>query len=354
MFFLFFLGTFFLSFGLTALVRVLMIRWRIVDSPKMNTRKIHKKQTPLGGGIAIFIAFFLVTCSVLVFRDILVVGAAVRYLVGLFIGGFILMIGGILDDKYTLSPGKQILFPICAALTIVFFGIAPDVITNPFGGVLHVDQPAILVQGIVDWLLLSDIVVFFWLLGMMFTTKFLDGLDGLTTGIVSIGAFMIFFVSMQREWFQPDVALLSLIFAGACLGFLVWNFHPAKIFLGEGGSLFLGFLLGSLAIMSRGKIATTLLVMGLPMFDVGRVIIRRIQKGRPIYRGDMEHLHFTLIKSGMSQRQAVFLLYAISFLFGSIALFLQSQHQAIALLLLFVGMMAVGMWLQRRNSHSNT
>ena len=184
-------------------------------------------------------------------------------------------------------------------------------------------------------------------MGMMFTTKFLDGLDGLVTGVVAIGALIIFFLSRDPRWLQPEVALVALIFAGACLGFLVWNWHPAKIFLGEGGSLFTGFVLGTLAIISGGKIATTLLVMGLPALDVVRVIARRAQKKTSVFAGDNEHLHFKLLRSGLSQRQAVILLYSLSLIFGLSALVLQTTYKLIAFGILLLVMLLAAAWFAR-------
>jgi UDP-GlcNAc:undecaprenyl-phosphate GlcNAc-1-phosphate transferase len=181
----------------------------------------------------------------------------------------------------------------------------------------------------------------------MFTTKILDGLDGLVTGVIGIGAILIFFVANQGQLPQPEVAILAIILFGTCLGFLIWNWHPAKIFLGEGGSLLTGFLLGALAIISGSKIATTLLVMGVPMLDVIRVVIIRIRKGNSIFVGDNEHLHFRLLVSGFNQRQAVLLLYAISFTFGMTTLFLQDSQKIIALLFLFVLMILAGVWLSK-------
>ena len=130
--------------------------------------------------------------------------------------------------------------------------------------------------------------------------------------------------------------------------FFDWNWHPAKIFLGEGGSLFMGFMLGGLAIISGGKIATTLLVLGLPLMDMVRVIIERIKKGKPFYEGDSEHLHFRLLQSGFSQKQAVLLFYTIAFLFGVSTLFLQSSQKLIALTFLFVLMMLLGIYFSRK------
>ena len=134
----------------------------------------------------------------------------------------------------------------------------------------------------------------------------------------------------------------------SCLGFLVWNFHPAKIFLGEGGSLFIGFILGVLAIISGSKIATTLLVMGLPMLDVARVIFMRIRKRKSIFVGDSEHLHFRLLHSGLDQRQTVLLLYVIAFAFGISTLFLQTNQKLIALLFLFMLMMLLVLYFSKK------
>ncbi len=342
----YFIITFFASLFATALVRILMQKYHIVDAPRTEKRKIHKKKIPLGGGMAIFFSFFLITFLLLSSHfgnDVLP-----RHIWGLFWGGLVLMIGGLLDDKYNLRAKKQIIFPILAATIIIAFGIGPHEITNPWGGVVSLDQWTLSLAGLGNWVILADLVVFFWLMGMMFTTKFLDGLDGLVTGVVTIGAMMIFALSLQEPWYQPEVALLSIIFAGSCLGFLAWNWHPAKIFLGEGGSLFTGFMIGALAIISGGKIATTLLVMGIPALDVIRVIIRRIQKKKPIHVGDSEHLHFKLIESGLTQKQAVLLMYAISFLFGVTTLFLQSSEKMIALVLLFILMLLLGVWFSKK------
>lgn len=342
MYWFFFFITLLLGIFFTMFFGLVMDKLGIVDRPKVEKRKIHKTKIPYGGGLAIFFTFFSVVFLVYSFSDLLAPNIGIRQIFALFFGGLVLMAGGFLDDKYTLSPKKQIFFPLLASLVVLLFGIRPNFITNPWGGVFDLDS---LILGFIT---LSDIIVFFWLMGMMYTTKFLDGLDGLVTGVVMIGSLVIFFLCLQDQWYQPDVALLTIIFVGAMAGFLLFNFHPAKIFLGEGGSLFTGFILGCLAIISGSKIATTLLVVGVPMLDVGRVIIRRWQKNKPIYKGDSEHLHFRLLKSGLTQVQVVLLMYSISFLFGITTLFLQSRQKMIALLFLFVLMMMVGIWFSKK------
>ncbi|MBU2542260.1 undecaprenyl/decaprenyl-phosphate alpha-N-acetylglucosaminyl 1-phosphate transferase [Patescibacteria group bacterium] len=345
----YFLLAFILCFSITPIVRITMRSFKVVDEPKLEARKIHKKKISLGGGLAVFISFFVIIFFILIFTDKLRTDVGLNHLLGFFLGGLILMVGGFLDDKYRLKAKQQIIAPILATLIVIAFGVGPDIITNPVGGVINLQIFQLTLNNAVNWFWLADLVVFIWLMIMMFTTKLLDGLDGLVTGIVLIGAMMIGFLSLQDLWLQPDVALLSFIFAGACFGFLIWNWHPAKIFLGEGGSLFLGFMLGGLAIISGGKIATTLLVLGLPMIDMVRVVVERIKKGKPFYEGDSEHLHFRLLQSGFSQKQAVLLFYAIAFLFGISTLFLQSSQKLIALLFLFVLMMLAGVYFSKKN-----
>ncbi|MBT3817575.1 MAG: undecaprenyl/decaprenyl-phosphate alpha-N-acetylglucosaminyl 1-phosphate transferase [Candidatus Magasanikbacteria bacterium] len=332
-----------LSIGITGIVRLLMMRYNVIDDPKAATRKIHKKPMPLGGGVGIFITFFSIVGIAFLLGHI---GEDIKGapIIGLAIGGLILMIGGLWDDIKTLRPWQQIIFPLAAAIIAIVSGIGIESLTNPTGGVLYLDIYHISIYGLGQWMLFADIVVFFWLMAMMFTTKLLDGLDGLATGIVAIGAGIMFLVTQQQEWWQPEVGLISLIFFGVCLGFLYWNFHPAKIFLGEGGSLLIGFILGGLAIISGSKIATTLLVMGIPMLDMMRVIVRRLKGKRSIFVGDSEHIHFQLLASGASQRQAVLLLYGISCLFGMSTFFLQKSEQLAALSFLFVLMLLIAAW----------
>ncbi len=349
--FIYFTTAFVLSLAATWLVKRYMKKWDIVDKTKDIKRKIHDEDKPLGGGVALFISFFVVVFIAYYFNDI---GSSIDfiYLAALFIGGIIITVGGFLDDVYDFEYYYQFIPPILATLVIIIVGMGPEVITNPLGGVIRLENLTLSIGGW-EWVLLSDLLVFFWLMGMMFTTKLLDGLDGLVAGIVAIGALMIFFLSLQSQWYQPEMSVISLIFAASCLGFLVWNWHPASIFLGESGSLFTGFILGVLAIIAGGKIATALLVMGIPILDIIRVIIIRAKKGKSLVKGDQEHLHFRLIRKGLTQRQAVLLFYAISFLFGITTLFLQSKHKMIALLFLGVLMLLLGIWFLRQDKKKN-
>ncbi|MBU3950474.1 MAG: undecaprenyl/decaprenyl-phosphate alpha-N-acetylglucosaminyl 1-phosphate transferase, partial [Proteobacteria bacterium] len=196
---------------------------------------------------------------------------------------------------------------------------------------------------------------FLWLFGMMYTTKLLDGLDGLASGVVSIGVLVIFFLSVSNAYWQPTVALYSLIFVGVLLGFLIWNWHPAKIFLGEGGSTLVGFVLGVLAIISGAKVITALLVMGIPILDVAWVMMRRkFFEHKKISIGDSKHLHFRLLKAGFSHKRAVLFYYFIAGGFGIVSLFLQSRQKMIALLILVFVMIVIGAVVTRKNNQIPT
>jgi UDP-GlcNAc:undecaprenyl-phosphate GlcNAc-1-phosphate transferase len=316
-----------------------MVRWGIIDRPVRKSRKIHARPIPLGGGWVIYLSFFIVLGIALFSRLIVFSSINVSYLVAVWVGATAIMIGGLLDDTFQLKPYQQIIAPIIATIFLIIGGLGPTSITNPLGGSIDITQ----------WFGLADIILFVWVMGMMFTTKFLDGLDGLVTGMVAIGAIIIYLLTLQPMWWQPEVGFLALVLAGSCLGFLVWNFFPAKIFLGEGGSLLTGYLLAIIAVISGSKIITTLLVLGVPALDVIRVITIRLIKGRSIFKGDSEHLHFKLLHAGLSQRQAVLLMYSIGLVFGFSALFLSNAHKLIAFALLGICMLILSVELTRRN-----
>lgn len=326
-----------ISFVLTFLVARFAHTRKIVDYPDQE-RRFHKHPTPTLGGLAIFISFFLVTFTLGILGGYLLGGnISLKILIAIWAGGAILMIGGYLDDKYHLPPKYSILFPVMAALTLVSSGISAVSIHNPFSGeIILLDR--LLLFGLP---VASGVIVFLWTLGMTYTTKLLDGMDGLVTGIAAIGALVLFGLSLSEQVQQPQTALLAVTLAGSLLGFLILNFHPAKIFLGEGGSTFAGFMLAILAIVSGGKIATAILVMGIPVLDALWVIVQRLISGQSPFRGDRKHLHFRLLDIGFSIPQAVLFLYALTGIFGVTALFLQSLGKLIALLILVLAMVAI-------------
>lgn len=322
------------SWLLTWVMLKLALKLNIVDFPQ-GDRKIHKKPIPLLGGVAVFGSFFITLFLNL--SKILSPTVQWQFIVAMFLGAFIIMFGGYLDDKYNLPPAKSIIAPLVAVLILTFGGFRIDYITNPLGGQLFFIP------------LFGFLAAFFWVLVITYTTKLLDGLDGLVAGITTIGAVIIFFASWQKYYVQPEVALLAIILAGAGIGFWVWNFNPAKIFLGEGGSLLCGFLLASLAILAKGKLATTLLVLGIPILDSIWVVWRRWQSGQSIKIADRKHLHHRLLDSGLTQRQAVLVYYFLTAVFGGTALFLQSRGKVIALVIVILIMIIIAGYLAKKN-----
>lgn len=326
---------FLLSISLTVLlvpaIKKLALHFRVYDLPAR--RKIHQTPTLLLGGLAIFASFALSLFIYLLTArpDFSII--PLKYFWAILIGGAVLTLGGFLDDKYNLPPKVLWLFPGLASLIIVASGIGAGItqISNPLGGAINLNYqlPIIGYQ-----LSISSVFVWLWLMGMIFTTKFLDGLDGLCAGISVIGGLTMFSLSLLPHINQPITASLAIIFAGSALGFLFFNFNPASIFLGEGGSTFLGFGLGILSVILGGKIATALLVMGIPILDVAWAITRRLWYGRSPFAADRLHLHHRLLDIGFSQRQTVAILWSIAAFFGFAAVFLQSLGKLIALVVL--------------------
>ncbi|MCK5459828.1 undecaprenyl/decaprenyl-phosphate alpha-N-acetylglucosaminyl 1-phosphate transferase, partial [Candidatus Parcubacteria bacterium] len=219
-----FVGALALSIFFTLIIRRWARKQNIVDCPN-GSRKIHKEPIPLLGGAAIFFSFLAISACYVFFSDF-IIGKyiSMQAIFGIWIGGAIIMIGGFLDDKKSLPPFKQIIWPVAAIITVILVGIKINYITNPFGGIIDLSQIP----------LVAIILSFFWMLGMSYTTKILDGLDGLVSGITLIGAIAIFIVSMFiSPAILPEVGILSIIFAGAVLGFLFFNWRPASIFLGD-------------------------------------------------------------------------------------------------------------------------
>lgn len=346
------IAAFLVSVLCTPLVRSVSKRLNILDRPDVAPeRKIHTHPTPLLGGVAVYAAFVIVLGAVLIIKPTLLLGGYLlpKHILGVLLGGALLIIGGILDDNKPRPPLQQIIWPTAAALVILASGIGIGYISNPLGNALRLDLwsiPLFHFRNLpYNIILPADLFGFVWLMGAMYTTKFLDGLDGLVSGITTIGMLILFALSMTPTVGQPETALVAIIGAGAFLGFLLFNFHPARIFLGEGGSLFAGFLLGTLAIISGGKIATALLILGIPVLDVLWVILRRLfVERRSAVKGDRKHLHHRLIEMGLSHKQTVLLLYVLTAVFGSATLLVHGMTKLMVLGLLAVVMVIPAIW----------
>lgn len=330
---------FFLSLALalvsTPLVKRLAFRVAILDMPG-QARKIHTRPMPLLGGLAVFLSFTLGLLIYLQWGNVNFSVVPHKFFAAIICGALVLLLGGTLDDKYNLPPKIQWFFPALASLIVVWSGIGVGIteISNPFGAPFNLKFHILGIP-------FSAIFIWVWMMGMTFTTKILDGLDGLVAGITFIGGLTLFALSLTDRINQPITATLAIILSGSLLGYLIYAFHPASIFLGESGSTLCGFLLGVLSVILGGKIATALLVMGIPILDVAWVIVRRLWYGSSPFSGDRKHLHHRLLDIGFTHRGAVLILYSITAIFGFTAIFLQSLGKLIALIILFCFMIGL-------------
>ncbi len=343
----YFLAAVVISIVATLVVRKVAVLLEIVDVPD-GERKLHAVRTPLLGGVALYVSFWLVVLYVARATTLLTPHITPEQLWGIFWATTLIVVMGILDDRQSVAPWIRMLVTALAALIVIGTGIGLGEVTNPWGGSINLQVWNVQVGTFGVFSIVASFVTFLWLMGMMYTTKILDGLDGLSSGITGVGFLMIFLLTHTKKFFQPDVGLLALIALGAVLGFLIFNFHPASIFLGESGSLFIGFILGILAIISGGKIATALLVMAVPALDLLRVIYVRFNREQPVFKGDREHLHFRLRDAGFSERTTVVFMYVVAFLFGLTTLTLQSRVKFAALGLLAAAMLLVAIWLNKK------
>ena len=299
-----------------------------MDAP--DARKVHKKPIPRIGGIGIYVAFMVAILSVLAFTE---VSPEVLYeIIGLLVGGSIIFIVGLIDDYVNLPAKVKLLGQIIAACVLVFaFDVRIDFITDPFGDYIYLEFLAIP-------------ATIFWLVGLTNTVN----LDGLAAGVSTIASITIFLVALQQGIIL--VAVLTAALAGAAFGFLYYNFNPAKIFMGDSGSQFLGFMLAGISVIGAVKSAATIalivpiLALGLPILDTTFAIVRRYRGGVPIFKPDKGHLHHRLLDLGFSQRQAVLLMYVISALLGlsAVALTEVSSQIAIAIVCVVVAVVLIG------------
>jgi len=299
-------------------------------SVREDRRRIHFGNVSRFGGVALIFAFL---SAIFLSGDIVIE----KTHLGLIFASLLLLFYGVWDDLKNLKAKYQFAFQALAAMILIGAGVRVDYITNPFGGAVRLDQWQVCSDaGGICFSVLGSLFIFIWLIGMMNVMNWLDGIDGLAAGIGLIGSVILFLLSLNPDVNQPPLGILAAALAGVLIGFLVFNFHPAKVFLGTSGSIFLGFMLGSLAIFSGGKIATALLIMGLPILDALWVIWQRFKSGSSIFQADKRHLHHKLLESGFSQNQIVGLFAFTSGVFAVSALFLQSRGKIVALLLLLV------------------
>lgn len=327
---------------ITPFFRYLAKKFKVLDYPRPRSRKVHTQPIPRWGGLGIYFGLLLGIAILyffssefkflLAYKDTLYfAGKLIRYLEldkqlsGVLIAASLIVILGMIDDKRGLSPIVKLLTQVIAAYIAMDYGVRILGLTLPIVNKFYYFP-----------VLIGQIITVIWLVGFMNTINLVDGLDGLATGIGAIAAYTFFIISiLQAEtkivFLAKQLnlaALLSIGLCGASLGFLCHNFYPAKIFLGDTGSMLLGFLLGTIAVI--GTLKTTaviaifipILVIGLPVADVVFAIIRRFYKGQPIFEPDKGHFHHLLLRLGWTQKEIVFLVYIVTLLLSQGAVLL--------------------------------
>jgi UDP-GlcNAc:undecaprenyl-phosphate/decaprenyl-phosphate GlcNAc-1-phosphate transferase len=353
-------GNYLLGFGLafaataalTPVVRRYALRRGIVDRPDDQPggagRKIHKAPVAYLGGAAIFAGFLVAVLALM---------PASRQLVALVTGCAVLVAVGVVDDIRGLSPWVKLAWQFVAAGVALAGGIGITTVTNPLGGVIDLTWGRFAVDGLGLHFHITPVantLSLLWMVGLANTINFLDGLDGLASGVSGIAAVVMFALAVSPHVHQPAVALLAIILAGAAFGFLPYHFYPAKIFMGDSGAYFLGLCLAMLAVYSGAKLATAVLVLGVPIVDSLWAVTRRLAKRTSPFRPDKKHFHHLLLDAGMTQRQAVITVYAVAAAFGVVALMAGSFAKLVALVALMalmaaaIGTLILISWFKRR------
>lgn len=307
---------------------VMWISKHIDAYAKINERTIHtRKNIGRIGGVAIYVAFLIsMTCFM----------KSDTQINGILIGASIMFFGGLIDDLINLSPKKKFAFQIVASLIVMFYGkIMLDKIFLPFGVVI-------------DMGLVSYLVTFFWLTGITNAINLIDGLDGLACGLCLIILVVIASLSLIDN--RPDIMLISLILVGALAAFLIFNFYPAKIFLGDCGALFLGFMIATISLIGFKSstfitLGVPILMCGVPIVDTLSAIIRRKLSGRKIDEADKNHLHHVLMRR-FGHKNTVLILYAVTICAGIVA-YVYILNQKLGLIMLFLGLLASEIFLEK-------
>lgn len=286
----------------------------------------HTGLVPRGGGLPIYLAITGATLMLLPINKILF---------GILFSSFLVVIVGLLDDYYDLSPYFRFIANLTISALVISFGLGIPYISNPFGGIIQLDQWQISFSflGNHSILVLSDFLAIIWLTWLMNMVNWSKGVDGQLPGFVAITAFFLGLLSQRftaHDISAQTVTIFSFIVAGAYLGFLPYNFYPQKIMPGYGGGSLAGFLLGILSILSFGKLGTAILILSIPMIDAIYTIIRRLKNKKSPFRADWGHLHHRLIEIGWGKRRIAVFYWAVSLTLGVASLFLKGTEKIIA------------------------
>jgi len=315
-----YLAPFLTAFALTAGLILMFLLTPLFRRAVWRSERRHgyKKTLSRLGGVAMLSAFIFA-----VFFDPHLV--LTREFYGLLFGGVLIFIFGLWDDLSELGWKIQVFFQVALTALIFIFGMRITSLTNPFGGVWIFPYSDFVIPGFG--------ILFVWVFLVMNAMNWLDGVDGLCGGVALITLVTIFFLSLKPEVFQPPIAILSIIGIGAIAGFLFFNVYPARILAGTVGSMFLGFLVATLAVIAGTKIATALLVLSLPIADAFFVIWQRLRERVSIFQPDKRHLHYKLMELGWSERRIAWFFFGVTALIALIALNTQALGKFLAFLL---------------------
>ncbi|HEX7456223.1 MAG TPA: MraY family glycosyltransferase [Candidatus Nanoarchaeia archaeon] len=331
------------SFFITPVTIWAAKKFLVLDFPwRPHPGILHKRPIPRAGGVATFLAI-VVTYLIFIFFS----GQAVfdKHLIGILIAGLLVVCVGVLDDKYDINPYLRLFTNVLAAGIIVASGVGITWFTNPFGGQIHLDETIIRfnVPGILPFgffagphsiVLLADIFAFIWIVWVMNALNWSSGVDGQLPGIATIGLISLGIAATRYLAADPNqlaVAILAFAAAGAYLGFLPWSFYPQKIMPGYGGATLAGMIIASLSILAGAKLATTALLLIVPLVDGVWAIVRRLAARRSPVWGDREHLHHQLLALGWSKPQVAILYYLLAAGFAYLALTLDHRGRFFAI-----------------------
>ena len=309
-----------ISFAATPIVKAFSVKVGAIDVPKDN-RRMHDHPIPRLGGLAIFLGFM--------FAVVLMVPLNGPEQ-GMLLGAVIIVILGVFDDIYALPAKLKFVVQIAAALVSVLSGNVIRILSNPN---LLSEEPIWVLPA---WLSVTITVI--WIVAITNAVNLIDGLDGLACGVSTIGSAAMLVIALLVS--ELDVAMIMGALVGACIGFLPYNFNPAKIFMGDTGATFLGFIMANMSVQGMFKMYTMIsfvapfLILGLPIFDVCFAVVRRLSKGQSPMRPDRSHVHHRLIDMGLSQKQAVGMLYVISAILGLTAVMLTTSGALKAMIFL--------------------
>jgi UDP-GlcNAc:undecaprenyl-phosphate GlcNAc-1-phosphate transferase len=328
------------AFLLTPLTIRFADRLGAIDVPN-DERRVHMKPIPRTGGLAVAATFVLVGVGGLAFNAVFHFANtplnAVRTpeVVALFVGVSVGAALGYIDDRLELRARWQFIFQFVLAAIAIFFSISIDQVANPLG-----DKPFVFVDslGPVVGQVAAVALTTLWIVGMINSVNFIDGLDGLLAGVALIAVTTLGIISLVTDPIQPVVAVMCALLAGSLLGFLPYNFHPARVFIGTAGVFSVGYALALLSVMGTAKVAFALLVLGVPIIDTFWIIIRRLSQGRSPFSADRGHLHHRLLDLGLSHRQAVLTIYALGIILAIAGLLLSGRGQ----ISVFIAVVIVG------------